>query len=519
MRAVKIVRRSTFERNEHFEREFKGIQKFEPISRSHEGLVDVLQIGRNDDAGYFYYVMELADDALVVPPLGGSGTEAHSNVGSAEAGTTNADRLKAGLQAYTPKTLRSEQQRLGRLPVSQCVSIGITLSSALAHLHRHGLVHRDVKPSNIIFVGGVPKLADIGLVADASEARSFVGTIGFIPPEGPGSPQADLYSLGKVLYEISTGKDRQDFPQLPPELLRATSPSPPSGERAGVRGEAVHRGLSKEAASLLELNEVLLRACHKDARQRYASADAMLADLQVLQRGQSVRRKRRVERRFILVGNAIGAGMLLTLIGAGGYFLVGVMNPHKTGMGSLQEAEAQDAVQETIITVAQQMPQFRYDPARCSFKGWLLLLTRQRIAHQFRKRNKPGGEAHRLHAGAVAHEISLGQGGAGGTPALLSGGPATVDQLPDSKSAGFEAIWDAEWENHLFATALEEVKKKVSDRQFQIFDLYVLQNWPVREVARTLRVSVAQVYLAKHRVSMLLRKEVKRVERCHFHRS
>jgi RNA polymerase sigma-70 factor (ECF subfamily) len=185
----------------------------------------------------------------------------------------------------------------------------------------------------------------------------------------------------------------------------------------------------------------------------------------------------------------------------------------------LTEAEAQDAVQETIITVAQQMPGFRYEPARCSFKGWLLLLTRQRVAHQFRKRNKPGGEAHRLHAGAVAHEISLGQGGAGGTPALLSGGPATVDQLPDSKSAGFEAIWDAEWENHLFATALEEVKKKVSDRQFQIFDLYVLQNWPVREVARTLRVSVAQVYLAKHRVSMLLRKEVKRVERCHFHRS
>ena len=58
----------------------------------------------------------------------------------------------------------------------------------------------------------MPKLADIGLVADVSEARSFVGTEGYIPPEGPGTPQADLYSLGKVLYEISTGKDRQDFP-------------------------------------------------------------------------------------------------------------------------------------------------------------------------------------------------------------------------------------------------------------------------------------------------------------------
>jgi TolB-like protein len=87
--------------------------------------------------------------------------------------------------------LRAEQLRLGRLPIVECVRIGRLLASALAHLHRHNLVHRDVKPSNIIFVEGQPKLADIGLVADVSEARSFVGTEGFIPPEGPGTPQAD----------------------------------------------------------------------------------------------------------------------------------------------------------------------------------------------------------------------------------------------------------------------------------------------------------------------------------------
>ena len=61
LRAVKIVHRQSFQRVEHFEREFKGLLKFEPISRSHDGLVDILQIGRRDDAGYFYYVMELAD--------------------------------------------------------------------------------------------------------------------------------------------------------------------------------------------------------------------------------------------------------------------------------------------------------------------------------------------------------------------------------------------------------------------------------------------------------------------------
>ena len=62
--------------------------------------------------------------------------------------------------------------------------------------HPHaGLIHRDIKPSNIIFVNGIPKLADIGLVAEQSEAKSFVGTEGFIPPEGPGTPRADIYSL------------------------------------------------------------------------------------------------------------------------------------------------------------------------------------------------------------------------------------------------------------------------------------------------------------------------------------
>src|SRR6266550_5485130 len=63
LRAVKVVHRENFDRDEHFEREFRGLQKFEPLSRSHDGFVDVLQLGRNNEAGYFYYVMELADGA------------------------------------------------------------------------------------------------------------------------------------------------------------------------------------------------------------------------------------------------------------------------------------------------------------------------------------------------------------------------------------------------------------------------------------------------------------------------
>src|SRR5699024_1373303 len=120
---------------------------------------------------------------------------------------------------------------------------------------------------------GVPKLADIGLVTDLAEARSFVGTEGFVPPEGPNSPQGDLYSLGKVLYEIAMGKDRKEFPEPFTRLAD-----------------------SAEAPALAELNAVVLKACATDARQRYQSAEEMHEDLALLQSGKSVRKKRQFER-------------------------------------------------------------------------------------------------------------------------------------------------------------------------------------------------------------------------------
>ena len=61
LRAVKIVQRASFETGRPYEREFEGIRKCEPVSRAHEGLIDVLHMGRDDAAGFFHYVMELAD--------------------------------------------------------------------------------------------------------------------------------------------------------------------------------------------------------------------------------------------------------------------------------------------------------------------------------------------------------------------------------------------------------------------------------------------------------------------------
>lgn len=238
-RAVKVVCRRSFDDDRRYEREFAGVQKFEPVSRSHESLVDLLHVGRNDAAGYFYYVMELADDAEVPDTLPAT------------------RRLK--LDTYAPKTLTK-----AHLPFEECLSVGISLTGALDHLHKKGLLHRDIKPSNIIVVCGVPKLADIGLVTTVSDAGTFVGTDGFIPPEGPGTIQADIYALGKVLYEISTGKDGLAFPEM------LNTPPDDSNQR-----------------KLAAFRKLILRACENDPQRRYKSAAEMQSDLRLIQTGKT----------------------------------------------------------------------------------------------------------------------------------------------------------------------------------------------------------------------------------------
>lgn len=163
-RAVKFVRRSSFDDDKPFEREFAGIQRFEPISRSHESQLNILQVGRAEDG--FYYVMELADDLSgALPsnagfPTGEDGPESRKSEPGSPTG-------KSALQpdTYSPRNLRSELHLRGRLPAAECLRIGLALTTALEHLHKHGLVHRDIKPSNIVFVNGIPKLADIGWCA------------------------------------------------------------------------------------------------------------------------------------------------------------------------------------------------------------------------------------------------------------------------------------------------------------------------------------------------------------------
>lgn len=221
-RAIKIVHRSHFQDDQPYEREFAGIRKYEPVSRSHPGLMQVLHVGRNDEDRCFYYVMDLADAIEDTLPEPSSGS-------AVPPGGLSKSLFDPG--GYSPKTLKALVRGRGRLSYEECLQTTLALAAALDHLHKHGLVHRDIKPSNVIFVNGTPKLANIGLVTDTDATMSYVGTEGFVAPEGPGKPQADIYSLGKLLYEVATGKDRLHFP----EPLTSLTPSPSGGLQSAIR--------------------------------------------------------------------------------------------------------------------------------------------------------------------------------------------------------------------------------------------------------------------------------------------
>ncbi|HEY5910051.1 MAG TPA: sigma-70 family RNA polymerase sigma factor [Verrucomicrobiae bacterium] len=181
----------------------------------------------------------------------------------------------------------------------------------------------------------------------------------------------------------------------------------------------------------------------------------------------------------------------------------------------LNESEADEVVQETLIAVAKKMPEFHYDPAKDSFKGWLLQITSWRIADQFRKRpmvragtatgSSPGAE-HAAPASTLGSVVGLSHGDDDAT------GTATANWIADPAGPALTAIWDEEWEKHLLNAALNRIKRQVNPAHYEIYYLHVIAGKSVREVKRALGVNVGQIYLAKHRVGRLLRAEIRKLE-------
>jgi RNA polymerase sigma-70 factor (ECF subfamily) len=158
----------------------------------------------------------------------------------------------------------------------------------------------------------------------------------------------------------------------------------------------------------------------------------------------------------------------------------------------LTNAEAQDVVQETVISVFKSMPTFNYNSQRGSFKSWLLKLTSWRISDQLRKRQQ---------------DIECQQDEPHTSTETKT---AAFERIVDP--VGLETTWDEEWEKNLFEAAVERVKGKIDPRQYQLFDLYVFKKWSVAKIVKTLMVNPGKVYLAKHRVGNLVKKEIKHLQ-------
>ncbi len=159
----------------------------------------------------------------------------------------------------------------------------------------------------------------------------------------------------------------------------------------------------------------------------------------------------------------------------------------------LSDDVAQDVVQETVIAVARKMPEFRYDPAKGSFKQWLLLITRRRIHDQLRRqyRSVPVADAR---------------------PEELTRSAEQVPSPNPPPDAQFDAAWEQEWRENLFHAVLARVRQKANPKSYQVFDYCVLQELPAAQVAKMLGLNAAQVYLARHRVSAQVKRTARELE-------
>jgi RNA polymerase sigma factor (sigma-70 family) len=160
----------------------------------------------------------------------------------------------------------------------------------------------------------------------------------------------------------------------------------------------------------------------------------------------------------------------------------------------LSDEDARDVVQQTVVAVAKGLRDGRFKAAEGgSFKAWLQLIVRRRVTDHLRKRQLP-----------VA-ELALEDDTTARTP--------IAERVPAPEADVVNEVWDEEWAGNLADAAIERVKRRVSAKQFQMFDLYVLKQWPVSQVARMLKANLAQVYLAKHRVTAMIKQETEKLRK------
>ena len=252
LRAVKVIPLHHSRTVDPAGREITSITRLEAnLRRQHDNLLNIHHVGMTDEC--LFYVMDLADDVSGDP-------------GSSQ-------------PTYRPATLRSRLEH-GPLPPEECRRCARQLLAGLASLHQAGMVHRDVKPANCLFVDGQLKLADFGLVTEAHPQVSRVGTLKYMPPDGRMDARADIYAAGLVIYEMITGLPVESFPRP---------------------GDEAHQAVDSPILGVLNL--LALRACEADPQQRFRDAREMLAELE---RSESEAADGRVRSRRWVIGTAAG---------------------------------------------------------------------------------------------------------------------------------------------------------------------------------------------------------------------
>lgn len=151
----------------------------------------------------------------------------------------------------------------------------------------------------------------------------------------------------------------------------------------------------------------------------------------------------------------------------------------------MREEDAHELVQDVMVSVANEMPDFRYDRAKGSFRGFLMRIVHRRIADFWRR-----GVAARKMTVAIEDQVNFAE-------------PVTED---------FEKNWDAEWKKQLLEVALRRVRGKVKLRHYMIFEMAVLRDTPVAEIKKTLGVGLALIYVTKHRIQRLVGAELRSME-------
>jgi serine/threonine protein kinase len=281
--AVKVCRRADIG-DERYARELRGAKLYSAIPPQ-EGLVCMRELA--EAPWGFYAVMDLADDEF--------------------------GRESPTAEAYRPKTLASVIEGVKALPLGECMKLGITLAKGLAELQRHHLLHRDIKPGNVIYVEGRPALSDPGLVVEESEAASLVGTPGYVPPENFTAAAGDVYSIGLTLKAASFGRRVEDLDKGPAQEADTGATHFPAWWR------------------------ILNKATDPTPSCRYQSAKALLKDLEGLRRKialTSIARSRAAKVAAMLVALGIVSAIVFAV----------VASRHATDESARQAAENKAAV-------------------------------------------------------------------------------------------------------------------------------------------------------------------------------